>query len=146
MDGCAAMAERAYRQSSCCMMKWPSERWRRPECVHLLVVIRYIIDPFHIIINEKESIICPNKRHVIGVLSLLSNFGRNHHSAQPSELNRASTMGNEASSPDYEEDEFAKFEGIETLGYRVLGVQPNSPASGKWQWGCTPIVVVTSSP
>jgi hypothetical protein len=43
-------------------------------------------------------------------------------------------MGNEASS--YQEggeddypDEYAKFDGIETLGYRVLGVQPNSPAS-----------------
>ena len=40
-------------------------------------------------------------------------------------------MGNEASSPDHEDypDEYAKFDGIETLGYRVLGVQPNSPAS-----------------
>lgn len=40
-------------------------------------------------------------------------------------------MGNESSSPGNEEypDEFAKFDGIETLGYRVLGVQPNSPAS-----------------
>ena len=40
-------------------------------------------------------------------------------------------MGNEASSPDHEvyPDEYAKFDGIETLGYRVLGVQPNSPAS-----------------
>ncbi|KAL7455538.1 hypothetical protein ACHAWC_007085 [Mediolabrus comicus] len=43
-------------------------------------------------------------------------------------------MGNEASTyqdgdgEDYPE-EFAKFDGIETLGYRVLGVQPNSPAS-----------------
>jgi len=37
-------------------------------------------------------------------------------------------MGNEASSPGHD-DEFAKFDGIETLGYRVLGVQPNSPAS-----------------
>lgn len=43
-------------------------------------------------------------------------------------------MGNEASSSsdkhrdDYP-DEFAKFDGIETLGYRVLGVQPHSPAS-----------------
>jgi len=26
-------------------------------------------------------------------------------------------------------DDFAEFDGIETLGYRVLGVQPNSPAS-----------------
>ena len=46
-------------------------------------------------------------------------------------------MGNEASSSSnnsyHEEDsypeEFAKFDGIETLGYRILGVQPNSPAS-----------------
>lgn len=43
-------------------------------------------------------------------------------------------MGNETSSS-YQEgeddypDEYAKFDGIETLGYRVLGVQPNSPAS-----------------
>ncbi|KAL3788035.1 hypothetical protein HJC23_008379 [Cyclotella cryptica] len=39
-------------------------------------------------------------------------------------------MGNDASTH-YEEpeDEFSKFDGIETLGYRVLGVQPNSPAS-----------------
>jgi len=42
-------------------------------------------------------------------------------------------MGNEAST--YQEgdddypDEYSKFDGIETLGYRVLGVQPNSPAS-----------------
>ena len=28
-----------------------------------------------------------------------------------------------------DKDEFAEFDGIETLGYRVLGVQPNSPAS-----------------
>jgi len=27
------------------------------------------------------------------------------------------------------QDDFAEFDGIETLGYRVLGVQPNSPAS-----------------
>jgi hypothetical protein len=26
-------------------------------------------------------------------------------------------------------DDFAEFDGIETLGYRVLGVQPNSPAA-----------------
>ena len=26
-------------------------------------------------------------------------------------------------------DEFAKFDGIETLGYRVLNMQPDSPAS-----------------
>ena len=40
-------------------------------------------------------------------------------------------MGNEASSPHDEDypDEYAKFDGIETLAYRVLGVQPNSPAS-----------------
>jgi len=42
-------------------------------------------------------------------------------------------MGNEASTyQEGEEDypgEYAKFDGIETLGYRVLGVQPNSPAS-----------------
>lgn len=39
-------------------------------------------------------------------------------------------MGNDVSSPedDYP-DEYAKFDGIETLGYRVLGVQPNSPAA-----------------
>ena len=35
-------------------------------------------------------------------------------------------MGNEASTYDDPED---KFDGIDTLGYRVLGVQPNSPAS-----------------
>jgi hypothetical protein len=40
-------------------------------------------------------------------------------------------MGNGASSPEREDyqDEFSKFDGVETLGYRVLGVQPNSPAS-----------------
>jgi hypothetical protein len=40
-------------------------------------------------------------------------------------------MGNEASSPEQEDypDELSKFDGVETLGYRVLGVQPNSPAS-----------------
>eukprot|EP00957_Ditylum_brightwellii_P205414 15343776-Ditylum_brightwellii.AAC.1 len=41
-------------------------------------------------------------------------------------------MGN-ADSTHYEEgeeeDPHAKFDGIETLGYRVLGVQPDSPAS-----------------
>ena len=36
-------------------------------------------------------------------------------------------MGNSA--PTAEADEFAEFDGIETLGYRVLGVQPDSPAS-----------------
>jgi hypothetical protein len=28
-----------------------------------------------------------------------------------------------------DDDDFAEFDGIETLGYRVLGVQPQSPAS-----------------
>lgn len=37
-------------------------------------------------------------------------------------------MGNSASGEDGE-NEFAEFDGIETLGYRVLGVQPQSPAS-----------------
>lgn len=37
-------------------------------------------------------------------------------------------MGNSSAIPD-ECDEFAEFDGIETLGYRVLGVQPDSPAS-----------------
>ena len=37
-------------------------------------------------------------------------------------------MGNVAPSAE-EADDFAEFDGIETLGYRVLGVQPNSPAS-----------------
>ena len=46
-------------------------------------------------------------------------------SRAPTNLN----MGNEASTPDEYPDEFAKFDGIETLGYRVLGVQPNSPAA-----------------
>lgn len=36
-------------------------------------------------------------------------------------------MGNSESVEEI--DEFEKFEGIETLGYRVLGVQPSSPAS-----------------
>jgi hypothetical protein len=36
-------------------------------------------------------------------------------------------MGNLTSSTD--EDEFDKFDGVDTLGYRVLGVQPDSPAS-----------------
>ena len=36
-------------------------------------------------------------------------------------------MGNAA--PTATDDAFAEFDGIETLGYRVLGVQPNSPAS-----------------
>ena len=39
---------------------------------------------------------------------------------------RPTTMGNSSSN---EDDEFDKFDGIETLGYRVLGVQPDSPAS-----------------
>lgn len=40
-------------------------------------------------------------------------------------------MGNGTSSLENDNylDEFTKFDGIETLGYRVLGVQPNSPAS-----------------
>ena len=41
-------------------------------------------------------------------------------------------MGNAESTGDQhhdQDDEFAEFDGIETLGYRVLGVQPNSPAS-----------------
>jgi hypothetical protein len=36
-------------------------------------------------------------------------------------------MGNTATSP--EGDDLEDFDGIETLGYRVLGVQPDSPAS-----------------
>lgn len=40
-------------------------------------------------------------------------------------------MGNTATSGAKDEDEFAEFDGIETLGYRVLGVQPESP--GKLQ-------------
>ena len=35
-------------------------------------------------------------------------------------------MGNSNSQRD---DEYDKFDGVETLGYRVLGVQPASPAS-----------------
>ena len=39
-------------------------------------------------------------------------------------------MGNSSSyRDDGNVDEYDKFDGIETLGYRVLGVQPNSPAS-----------------
>jgi GRASP55/65 PDZ-like domain len=40
-------------------------------------------------------------------------------------------MGNSSSSSTNDEttDEYAKFDGIETSGYRVLGVQPDSPAS-----------------
>jgi hypothetical protein len=37
-------------------------------------------------------------------------------------------MGNSAPTAE-DGGEFAEFDGIETLGYRVLGVQPNSPAS-----------------
>jgi hypothetical protein len=38
-------------------------------------------------------------------------------------------MGNSSSSPEEgTADDYAKFDGIETLGYRVLGVQPDSPA------------------
>lgn len=36
-------------------------------------------------------------------------------------------MGNGASQDHHPEDD--PFDGVETLGYRVLGVQPNSPAS-----------------
>ena len=35
-------------------------------------------------------------------------------------------MGNSSSQ---HEDEYDRFDGVETLGYRVLGVQPSSPAS-----------------
>jgi hypothetical protein len=39
-------------------------------------------------------------------------------------------MGNSSSSREEDTtDDYAKFDGIETLGYRVLGVQPDSPAS-----------------
>jgi hypothetical protein len=38
-------------------------------------------------------------------------------------------MGNSKSTLEQNPDEFAKFDGVETLGYRVLDVQPNSPAS-----------------
>jgi len=38
-------------------------------------------------------------------------------------------MGNSATSAVNGDDDFAEFDGIETLGYRVLGVQPNSPSS-----------------
>lgn len=38
-------------------------------------------------------------------------------------------MGNSSTTPDDDYDDFAEFDGIETLGYRVLGVQPNSPAA-----------------
>ncbi|CAJ1951650.1 unnamed protein product [Cylindrotheca closterium] len=38
-------------------------------------------------------------------------------------------MGNTATSEANDEDDFAEFDGIETLGYRVLGVQPESPAA-----------------
>lgn len=37
-------------------------------------------------------------------------------------------MGNSASHPN-QGDDLDQFDGVETLGYRVLGVQPNSPAS-----------------
>ena len=48
-------------------------------------------------------------------------------------------MGNEVSGQgdyyDGDEDDYAKqFDGIETLGYRVLGVQPDSPGKlGHWR-------------
>jgi hypothetical protein len=40
-------------------------------------------------------------------------------------------MGNSAATgrTGNDQDEFAEFDGVETLGYRVLGVQPNSPAA-----------------
>ena len=38
-------------------------------------------------------------------------------------------MGNTATSAANDEDDFAEFDGIETLGYRVLGVQPESPGT-----------------
>jgi len=38
-------------------------------------------------------------------------------------------MGNSSSYVDDNDDEFEKFDGLDTLGYRVLGVQPDSPAS-----------------
>ena len=43
-------------------------------------------------------------------------------------------MGNSATTPDHDggdgdDPNMDEFDGIETLGYRVLGVQPNSPAS-----------------
>ena len=37
-------------------------------------------------------------------------------------------MGNSTSHPNHGDD-LDQFDGVETLGYRVLGVQPNSPAS-----------------
>lgn len=37
-------------------------------------------------------------------------------------------MGNTTTAPQ-DGDDFAEFDGIETLGYRILGVQPSSPAS-----------------
>jgi hypothetical protein len=36
-------------------------------------------------------------------------------------------MGNSAPTAAADGDDLAEFDGIETLGYRVLGVQPNSP-------------------
>ena len=40
------------------------------------------------------------------------------------------TMGNSAAGPESSTgQDDSRFDGIETLGYRVLGVQPNSPAS-----------------
>ena len=40
-------------------------------------------------------------------------------------------MGNSGSHDEHDDDDdyAEQFDGIETLGYRVLGVQPNSPAS-----------------
>ena len=38
-------------------------------------------------------------------------------------------MGNSASHGEHHHDDEDPFDGADTLGYRVLGVQPNSPAS-----------------
>jgi hypothetical protein len=45
-------------------------------------------------------------------------------------------MGNSSSYEGREEDdEYAEqFDGVETLGYRVLGVQPNSPGKHGWKF------------
>ena len=43
---------------------------------------------------------------------------------------RRGEYGNNGDDADDDTDDYAQqFDGIETLGYRVLGVQPNSPAS-----------------
>jgi hypothetical protein len=44
-------------------------------------------------------------------------------------LKKAQKMGNSASTDDTSTDALDPFDGVDTLGYRVLGVQPNSPAS-----------------